>query len=86
MNAYYVRQADQIFPIYGANSLEEAKQFVAPEDQRHIVETSEPVYMHINTGSVDFAGNWEDFEAEVEAGCLVEVTYSAEKERWIEAE
>lgn len=86
MNAYYVQKADQIFPIFGVSSIEEAKTFVDPADHGRIVETDEAVYMHVNTGSVDFESGWDDFEAEADAGNLVEVEYSAEEEQWVEAE
>lgn len=79
MNAYYVQKAGEIFPIYGVNSIEEASQYVAPEDHGRIVETSENVYMNIATGSVDFESGWDDMDE------VVEVKYSAEEERWIEA-
>jgi hypothetical protein len=79
MNAYYLQQADKIFPIYGVNSLEEAKQYVDPSDHNRIVETKEDVYMNLATGSVDFASGWDDLEA------VVKVEFDTDSESWIEA-
>lgn len=79
MNAYYIQKAEQIFPIYGVNSLEEAKQFVDEVDHRYIVETDEEVYMNIQTGSVDFESGWDDLDE------VVQVKYDADLEQWIEA-
>lgn len=79
MNAYYVQKAGEIFPICGVNSIEEAGQYVAPEDHSRIVETSEDVYMNLSTGSVDFESGWDDLDE------VVRVEYSAEEERWVEA-
>lgn len=79
MNAYYVQAANEIFPIYGVNSLEEAKKYVDPKDHGRIVETAEDVYMNSATGSVDFESGWDDLDE------VVKVDYSAEEERWIEA-
>ena len=78
MNAYYIQKAEQIFPIYGVNSLEEAKQFVDEADHRYIVETGEEVYMNIPTGSVDFESGWDDLDE------VVQVKYDADLEQWIE--
>ena len=82
MNAYYVQKAEELFPVFGVSSIEEAKQFVDAADYSRIIETADPIYMHINTGSVDFSSNWEDFDSEVEAGNLAEVSYDAETESW----
>ena len=79
MNAYYVQKAEQIFPIYGVNSMKEAKQFVDEVDHRYIVETDEDVYMNPQTGSVDFESRWGDYLDEV-----VEVKYDAYLEQWVE--
>ena len=78
MNAYYIKKAEEIFPIFGVNSLDEASQFVLPEDHRYIVETDEKVYMNLPTGSVDFASGWDDLSE------VVDVEYSAQEEQWIE--
>jgi hypothetical protein len=79
MNAYYIQKAEQIFPIYGVSSMEEAKQFVGEVDHRYIVETDEEVYMNIPTGSVDFASGWDDLDE------VVQVKYDADLEQWVEA-
>ncbi len=79
MKAYYVQKADQIFPIYGVNSIEEAKEFVLPEDHSRIVETAEAVFMNIATGSVGFESEWDNLDE------VVEVRYDAEQEAWVEA-
>ena len=78
MKAYYIQKAEEIFPIYGVNSLEEAKQFVLPEDHRYIIETDESVYMNTSTGSVDFASGWDDLSE------VVEVEYNSKEEQWVE--
>ena len=79
MNAYYVQKADQILPIYGVNSIEEARDYVAQEDHARIVATAEDVYMNVATGSVDFESGWDDLSE------VVKVEYSAADEQWIEA-
>jgi hypothetical protein len=79
MNAFYVQKANEIFPIYGAGCLDEAKAFVLPEDHSRIVETSEDVYMNPATGSVDFASGWNDLSE------VVKVTYNAKTESWEDA-
>lgn len=76
MNAYYTQFADQIFPIYGVNSLEEAREYVAAEDHGRIVETDEEVYMNLETGSVDFESGWDDLDS------VVQVRFDADSERW----
>ena len=75
--------SDSITPIYGVNSLEEAKQFVLPEDHGRIVETAERVYMNPQTGSVDFASGWD--EIDIINRLVIEVDYSAKEECWLEA-
>ena len=79
MNAFYVQKAEEIFPIFGANSIEEAKDFVAEEDHSRIIETDEALYMNIATGSVDFASGWDNLDE------VVEVWFNAETESWEEA-
>lgn len=79
MNAYYIQKADEIFPIYGVNSIDEAKDFVLAEDQRYIVETDESVYMNTATGSVGFESDWDDLSE------VVKVDYDANSESWVEA-
>lgn len=78
MNSYYVQKAQEVFPIYGVNSMEEAKQFVDESDHGRIVETEEDVYMNLATGSVDFESGWDLDE-------VVKVVYDAETEAWVEA-
>lgn len=78
MNAYYIQKAEEIFPIYGVSSLEEAREFVLAEDHGRIVETDEDVYMNPATGSVDFASGWDALTE------VVKVTYDAASESWVE--
>lgn len=78
-SAYYTQTANEILPIFGVSSMEEAKQFVAPEDHGRIIESEEDVYMNLATGSVDFASGWDNLDD------VVMVRYSAEEERWVEA-
>ena len=80
MNAYYTQQSNEIFPIYGVSSIEEAKDFVLPELHHAIIETDESVYMNIPTGSVDFESGWDDLDG------LVKVRYDANSESWVEDE
>ena len=91
MNACYIKKAEEIFPIFGVSSIDEAKEFVAEEDHRYIVETSEDVYMNIETGSVDFESGW-DYENEdgdtvnaVDLDEVVKVRFDTESESWVEA-
>lgn len=81
--AYYTQQANEIFPIYGVSSIEEARQFVSEGDWSTIVETAEDVYMNIETGSVDFESGWDD--QDIESGSVVKVEYSVDQEAWFEA-
>jgi len=78
MKAYYYQIAGILSPIYGVNSFEEAARFCNKDEPNYIVESSEKVYMNTETGSVDFASGWEDLSQ------VVEVTYSAELEYWVE--
>ena len=79
MNAYYIQVADQIFPIFGANSIEEAEEVSGSEK---VIETSDLVLMNPQTGTVDFSSNWT-LEG-VDLSDLVEVTYDITKESWIQ--
>lgn len=79
MKAYYLQAADQITPIFGVNSLEEAKQFVDEKDHHRIVETAEAVYMNTATGSVGFESDWDNLDE------VIEVRYCADSEGWVEA-
>jgi len=81
MNAYYTQDAEQIFPIYGVSSVEEAVAFASPGSR--VVETTDAVYMNAATGSVDFESNWEADGVDLDD--LTLVTYSAEQEGWVEA-
>lgn len=78
MKAYYVQTADTIYPIYGVNSLDEAKEYLDPPNHGQIVETSENVYMNPATGSVDFASGWDSLDG------LIQVRYDLDKECWVE--
>ena len=80
MNAYYIQVADQIFPIFGANSIEEAEEF---SGGAKVIETSDLVLMNPQTGTVDFSSNWT-LEG-VDLSDLVEVTYDITEESWIKA-
>ena len=82
MSAFYTQKADQISPLFGVSSIEEARDYVAKVDHSSIVETDEPVYMNPNTGSVDFASGWDEAGGIVE---VVEVEFCSENECWIEA-
>ena len=79
MNAYYTQVADQIFPIFGANSIEEAEEV---SGSAKVIETSDSVLMNLHTGSVDFSSNWK--LDGVDLIDLVEVTYDITEERWLE--
>ena len=79
MNAYYIQVADQIFPIFGANSIEEAEEV---SGSAKVIETSDSVLMNLHTGSVDFSSNWK--LDGVDLIDLVEVTYDITEERWLE--
>lgn len=76
MNAYYVQIAEKIYPIYGVSSVEEAKEYVDPNDWNRIVSSSEDIYMLPETGSVDFESGWETLEG------LVQVEYNPKTENW----
>lgn len=78
-NAFYIQDANEIFPIFGVTSLDEAKRCVDEKYHAKIVETNERVLMNPNTGSVDFESGWEDTEG------LIEVRYSVDDEAWVEA-
>ena len=80
MNAYYTQVADQVFPIFGVNSIEEAEEF---SGSAKVIETSDSVLMHSHTRIVDFSSNWKLEGADLSE--LVEVTYDITEERWIEA-
>jgi hypothetical protein len=79
MTAFYTQQADQILPIFGVTSIDEARDYVAKVDHGSIVASDEDVYMNDATGSVDFASGWNCLEG------LVEVEYCAVEETWVEA-
>ena len=80
MNAYYTQVADQIFPIFGVNSIEEAEEV---SGSVKVIETSDSVLMNSLTGRVDFSSNWKS--EVVDLSDFVEVTYDITEERWIEA-
>ena len=80
MNAYYTQVADQIFPIFGVNSIEEAEEV---SGSVKVIETSDSVLMNSLTGRVDFSSNWKS--EVVDLSELVEVTYDITEESWIEA-
>ena len=73
-SAYYTQKADQIFPIFGVSSIEEANEFAGGDP---VIETHEAVYMNESTGSVDFASGWDDLEE------VVEVEFDCEAESWV---
>ena len=80
MNAYYEQSANEIFPIFGVSSLDEAQQFASGNGR--LVETDEAVYMNVATGSVDFASGWD--EKDIESGAVVEVRFDVSEESWVE--
>ena len=80
MNAYYTQVANQIFPIFGVNSIEEAEEV---SGSAKVIETSDSVLMNPQTGSVDFSSNWKFEGADLSE--LVEVTYDITLESWIES-
>jgi hypothetical protein len=80
MNAYYTQFADQIFPIFGANSIKEAEDF---SGTAKVIETSDSVLMNSHSGRVDFSSKWKSDG--VDLSDLVEVTYDITEERWIES-
>jgi hypothetical protein len=75
MNAFYLQSADQIFPVYGVSSIDEAKKYAGEFDK--VIQTAEKVYMNISTGSVDFESGWDDLTE------VVEVTYCPKTEGWV---
>jgi hypothetical protein len=79
MMAFYTQQADQILPIFGVSSFEEARDLVGSSGHGSIVISSDAVYMNPLTGSVDFDGNWDTLED------VVEVVYCSVTEAWVEA-
>lgn len=84
MKSYYLQEADQITPIFGVDSVEEAKSFVEPAKHHLIVATHDSVYMGIHSGRVDFESGWDDFDKKVDSGELVEVAYSTTEETWVQ--
>jgi len=78
MMAFYTQKADQILPIFGVSSIDEARHYVATVDHTSIVETDEAVYMNPVTGSVDFASGWDTL------GEVIEVRYCSITEAWVE--
>ena len=80
MNAYYTQLANQILPIFGVNSIEEAEEV---SGSAKVIETSDSVLMNPQTGSVDFSLNWKFEGADLSE--LVEVTYDITLESWIES-
>ena len=83
MKSYYLQEAGQITPIFGVDSIEEARLFVDPAKHHLIVATHEPVFMEIHTGSVDFESGWLSYNESIESGELVEVAYSTTEETWV---
>lgn len=78
-NAYYIQEANKLFPIFGVSSMQEAKNYVDEKDHNRIIESAERVLMNPTTGSVDFESGWGDLDG------LAEVRYNAEEETWVEA-
>ena len=78
MKAFYIQQAEQISPIFGAASLQEAQEFSGCHP-RYVIQTAEAVMMNPDTGSVGFESDWEEG---VEA--LVPVRWCLDSEGWIE--
>lgn len=78
MNAYYTQVANQISPIFGVNSVEEAEEF---SGGAKVIKTSDSVFMNPATGSVDFSSNWES--EGVDLSDLVEVIYDLDEADWV---
>lgn len=74
--AYYTQQAEQIFPIFGVSSMEEALEYSGGTP---VIETEETVYMNTATGSVGFESDWDDLSR------VVQVEYCAASEGWVTA-
>ena len=79
MMAFYTQQADQILPILGVSSMDEARDFVAKEDCKFVVATDEVVYMNPVTGTVDFDENWNCLDG------LIAVEYCSVTDAWVDA-
>jgi hypothetical protein len=79
MMAFYTQKADQILPIFGVSSMEEARDYVAEEDRLFVVATDEVVYMNPVTGTVDFDENRNGLDG------LIAVEYCSVTEAWVEA-
>lgn len=74
MSKYYAQKPGKLYPIYGVSSLSEAQRYAG---DYAIIESAEPVYMNIYTGSVDIASGWDDLSQ-----CM-EVEYDSNLETWI---
>jgi hypothetical protein len=83
--AYYIQQAGELFPIFGATSLDEARAQVPQESHARIVESADDVLMNPHTGSVDFRSCWAAEGFTEESADLVLVRFDAEDESWVEA-
>jgi hypothetical protein len=65
-NSYYIQIEDEIYPIYGANDMDDARKFFKPEEFEFIIETAERAFMHVTTGLVKFESEWESLDEVVE--------------------
>lgn len=77
-NSYYIQVGDEIYPIYGANSMDDARKFFKPEEFEFIIETDERAFMHETTGLVRFESDWESLDD------VVEVIFCPDELKWIE--
>lgn len=78
MKAYYYQPPGELWPIFGANSLDDARFFFDPDHWSYIVTSSNDVYVNPNTGSVDFSDNWDSLDG------LIKVIFDVDSEQWID--
>lgn len=73
MSKYYAQKPGKLYPVYGVSSLAEAQRYAG---DYAIIESAEPVYMNVLTGSVDVASGWDDLSE------VVQVEYDSNLETW----
>lgn len=76
MKTYYIQQANQLSPIFGASSIEDAIDLVGGGN---VIESDEVIFMNPCTGSVDFESGWDHDDG------LIEVKWCCDTEGWVEA-
>ena len=84
MISYYLQEDDKLMPIFGVSSMDEAESFVDCHKRGNVVESVEPVFMSVDTGSVDFESGWLSYNESIEGGELVEVVYDVNEEGWVQ--